>query len=226
MIRDFTADLSDAILDPRVGFNRENTDITKAANDSLRKEFATDILVYLRSTHSKYKELAPELDDDTSLEIVASTVSRVKKVEVELRHLIFDVYVRSFGKSWRAEIPKRVNQAIADWSRDQELTGNEIPKDSVHCLNGTNVTHLWDLLTYHPDFFFSKGGGKGALGHIKSEFDMYFNVEYRRLRNAHAHNTDFPSYETKTRWMSSLTYVEKSILHARKKLAEALAEEE
>ena len=89
LIRDFTADLSDAILDPRVGFNRENTDITKAANDSLRKEFATDILVYLRSTHSKYKELAPELDDDTSLEIVASTVLSCEKVEVESKASYF-----------------------------------------------------------------------------------------------------------------------------------------
>ena len=223
LIKSFADDLALAILDPNLGFIRSNKTIKDAGNDTLRKSFADDLLRHMRTNfNEKYKELAPHLEEEEGLTPSVSTKSRVEKVEIDLREIIYSGYVKEYGIGWFGEIPKTVQTIIVDHLNNQKLLGKHIDKSSKEVLDQTTINDIWGLLSNGPNYFFSGNieTKSPAFNYSKGDFTKYFYEEFRMLRNHCQHHKSYPSVETRDRWMASLKYVETGVLFAQQYMNE------
>ena len=225
LIDRFTDDLSKAIMDERLGFNRPNkgTSILDSGNNAVRMQFAKDVILHMKQNNpGYYHELAPSIVEDEETDSPSDqTKERVEEIEIRMRDVIYYSYNQEYGENWTANVPKLVLEKFEDYIEMEELYQNEVELVDKEVLRSTTVSDLWELLSHKraPSSLFKIGKDKTSLfGRSKEEFRIYWFDEFRRLRNIISHHRNYPDPETRDRWSASLKYIEDSLNRAEEML--------
>jgi DGQHR domain-containing protein len=232
LIDKFTGDLSKAIMDEKLGFNRprKNNSILDAGSNSVRMEYSKELILHMKQNNTGYTELAPLVVEEEEGNYPSDrTRERVEEIESRMRGVIFHAYYRVYGDEWQNNVTSRVKEKFEEYIEMESMYGRDIASGSKELLENTNVADLWSLLEQKrapPSLFKqSRGDRHSLLSHTKEGYKTFWYDEFRNLRNMIAHLRPYPSTETQQRLNSSLKYIELSLDKAEDSLSKNLEEE-
>lgn len=226
LITKFTYDLSKAIMDEKLGFDRpkKGTSILKAGSNSVRMEFAKDVILHMKQNNpGYYTELAPSVVEEDESDFPSDkTRERVEEIELRMRGVIYHAYHQHYGEEWWNKVPKIILDKFEDYIETEELYGRDLELGDEEILEGTQISDLWEMLNQKkaPPSLFKIGKDRNSLfGRSKGQFKIRWYDELRRLRNIIAHHRKYPDAETRQRWTGSLKWIEASLDRAEDRLA-------
>ena len=198
----FGSEISKIIMSEDYGFFAGEKNIRKAGNQSLRKDFYTDIVIGLRETNPALfsPQFAPEIgfDDYTSLKISNKTKRRVEELEFKLR----EACIAALELEGPKKVTKYLNskyQNTIERGLEQERNWSDISIfTEAKKFEYLSLSELFEIMCRRFDKFnFS----------VKKSFMTDRFKDVLLIRNAIAHPRDFPSYNAKKAWLVSLDQV-------------------
>jgi DGQHR domain-containing protein len=202
LMRRFGKDISEMILSEDYGFFAGEKDIRKAGNQSLRKDFYSDIVIGLRETSPTFysPEFAPGIgfEDYSSLKISNKIKRKVEELEFQLRAACISAL--------ELEGPKNITKYLNSKYRDTIENGLEQERNWSDITIFTeekkfeylSLSQLFEIMIKRFEKFNFT---------VKKAFiiDRFKHVQL--IRNAIAHPRDFPSFNAKKAWLVSLDQV-------------------
>ena len=198
----FGTEISDMIISEDYGFFAGEKDIRKAGNQSLRKDFYTDIVIGLRETSPTFfsPEFAPGVgfEDYTSLKISNKTKRRLEELEFKLR----DACIAALELEGSKKITKYLNskyQNAIQQGLDQEKNWSDISIFTEEKkFEYLTLTQLFEIMMKRFDKFNFT---------VKKSFMVERFEKVQLIRNAIAHPRDFPSHNAKKAWLVALDQI-------------------
>ena len=198
----FGTEISDMIISEDYGFFAGEKNIRKAGNQSLRKDFYTDIVVGLRETSPTFfsPEFAPGVgfEDYTSLKISNKTKRRLEELEFKLRAACIAVLELEGSKKITKYINSKYQNTI-EQGLEQEKNWSDISIFTEEKkFEYLSLTQLFEIMIKRFDKFNFTA---------KKSFMVERFEKVKLIRNAIAHPRDFPSHNAKKAWLVSLDQI-------------------
>lgn len=198
----FGTEISDMIISEDYGFSAGEKDIRKAGNQSLRKDFYTDIVIGLRETSPTFfsPEFAPGVgfEDYTSLKISNKTKRRLEELEFKLRAACIAVLELEGPKKITKYINSKYQNTI-EQGLEQEKNWSDISIFTEEKkFEYLSLTQLFEIMIKRFDKFNFT---------VKKSFMVERFEKVQLIRNAIAHPRDFPSHNAKKAWLVALDQI-------------------
>ena len=203
LFKSFGEDIARAVKSKDYGFFSGQKDIRLAGNASARKEYFTDLIVFLRECFpNKYPPAFAAgvgFEDFTSLTISPKIKRRVEEIEFDLRRACIEALELEGPK----KITKYLNSKyldIIDRGLEQEKNWSDISLFSEEKkFEYLSLANLFEIMMKH----FNKFDFTVRKSLLQERFR-----DIQLIRNAIAHPRDFPSHNAKRSWIASLDQVE------------------
>jgi len=198
----FGTEISEMIVSKDYGFFAGEKDIRKAGNQSIRRDFYSDIIVGLREASPTFfsPEFAPGIgfEDYTSLKISSKTKRRLEELEFQLRAACIAALELEGPKVITKYLNSKYQNAI-EIGLEQEKNWSDITIFTEEKkFEYLTLSQLFEIMIKRFDKFDFT---------VKKSFMVDRFKDVQLIRNAIAHPRDFPSYNAKKAWLVSLDQV-------------------
>lgn len=198
----FGLEIAKMIVCNDYGFFSGEKDIRKAGNQSLRKDYYTDIVVGLRESNPTFfsPEFAPGIgfEDYSSLKISNKTKRRIEELEFKLRAACIAALEREGPKKITSYLNSKYQNSIKN-GLEQEMNWSDITIFSEEKkFEYLSLSQLFEIMISRFQLFNFT---------VKKSFMTERFKDVQLIRNAIAHPRDFPSHNAKKAWIVSLDQV-------------------
>ena len=216
LIDEFAELLCNGIKSEESGFFQETTNrnILKAGNAAQRKEYAKDLIFYIRQNgRKKYLEFAPDIEEEDEGDYPSEkTKKRARDAEISLRRIIYEVFHENHGDKWHKQLNQGVWNYINIQIQEKKIIGidYEFPYGS-EILDLTATNHINEIIKS------SSNDIKNSLFERFNTNQMYWDhnwVYFSLLRNFIAHHNDYGNDNNKQQFLLSLKKIEDMIKYA------------
>jgi len=216
LIDEFARLLCNGIKSEESGFFQEsnNRNILKAGNAAQRKEFAKDVIFYIRQNGPKtYQQFAPNIEEEEEGDYPSEkTKKRAKDAEINLRKIIFDIFYDHFGDKWHKKINPGVWNYINIEIQNKKVIGvdYEYPH-GCEILDLTTTSHIYEIINSSTNEI------KSTIYDRLNTNEFLWDTNWRYfslLRNFIAHHNEYGNEDIKQQFLLSLKQIEGMIKHA------------